>query len=139
MRDQTLAVAEPVAESAVASSAASVAPRSGRDHPQAHLRTVIAEVVYDELAGTAGGPSVRRLHPGAVIAELGIEATDFLDVIARLEGRYQMRFHESWLHSIRTCGDLIDCIARRMFDAADRAAAADLASSDGGEIGRAHV
>jgi 8-amino-7-oxononanoate synthase len=34
-----------------------------------------------------------------------------------------MRFREEWLVGIRTCGDLIECIADHMFDSADRAAA----------------
>ncbi len=124
MRDLSVAVAEPGISGVDRSTAVGEVDRGGRDHPQAHVRTVIAEVVYQELADTAGYRG-RQMHSRAVLVDLGIDAAGFEDVVARLEGRYQMRFHESWLTSIRTCGDLIDCIARRMFDAADRAAAAD--------------
>jgi 8-amino-7-oxononanoate synthase len=55
-----------------------------------------------------------------VLADAGIDEPRFLDAVTRIEGRYQMRFHPDWLRDIRTCDDLVDCIATRMFDAADR-------------------
>jgi 8-amino-7-oxononanoate synthase len=48
--------------------------------------------------------------------------------VTRIEGRYQMRFRDEWLHGLRTCGDLVECIAVRMFDEADRTADSGVAS-----------
>ena len=42
-----------------------------------------------------------------------------MDAVNRIEGRYQMRFCEEWLQGLRTCGDLIECVAVRMFDTVD--------------------
>jgi 8-amino-7-oxononanoate synthase len=125
VNDLDVAVAEPGLRSSGSLAFTDGLHHGDRGHPRAYLRTVIAEVVYDELAGTAGCRGRERMHPRAVLADLGVDDAGFQDVVGRLEGRYQMRFHESWLRSIRTCGDLIDCIARRMFDAADRAAFVD--------------
>jgi len=85
----------------------------------AHDREAIAGVVLDELnrARPTGG---RVINEGSTLTTCGIDAARFLDVIARIEGRYEMRFREEWLRGIRTSADLIDCVSARMFDAADR-------------------
>jgi len=89
----------------------------------AHSRLAITRLVIEELERARPVASRTRLEPGAALADAGIDATRFLDAVVRIEGRYQMRFREEWLRDVRTGDDLIDCVERRMFDAADRAAA----------------
>jgi 8-amino-7-oxononanoate synthase len=79
--------------------------------------------VLEELSRvSAAGPE--RLTPGCLLADMGIDEAAFLDAISRIEGRYEMRFRDEWLTDIRTCGDLVECIAVHMFDIVDRADAA---------------
>jgi 8-amino-7-oxononanoate synthase len=82
-------------------------------------KTAITRLVLEELAriqprGRRGGLSDR-----STLAEAGLDDSAFLDVVARIEGRYEMRFRDEWLRGIRTCGDLVDCIALHMVDAGD--------------------
>jgi 8-amino-7-oxononanoate synthase len=91
-----------------------------RDHPAAHTREVISRVVIAELERVLPATSRRPLSLRSSLVAAGIDEGRLADAIARLEGRYVMRFHEQWLAGIRTCGDLVDCVAERMFDAADR-------------------
>lgn len=98
-------------------------PVAVRDRPDAHGRRAISLVVLESLQQALPPDSVIRLGTHSVLRDSGIDADRFLDAIARIEGHYEMRFHASWLSGIRTCGDLIACVADRMFDAADRSAA----------------
>jgi len=98
-----------------------VAPTPGRDLPGAHRREVISGVVIAELERVLPPTSRRPLSPRSSLVAAGIDAGRLADAIARLEGRYVMRFCEEWLSEVRTCGDLVECVAERMFDAADRA------------------
>jgi 8-amino-7-oxononanoate synthase len=79
-------------------------------------------VVLEALESVRPSGSRQRLSASSLIADSGIDSDRFLDAISCLEGRYQMRFHASWLTGIRTCGDLMQRVADHMFDAADRAA-----------------
>jgi 8-amino-7-oxononanoate synthase len=88
--------------------------------PQAYSPEAIERVVFEELARVSPTASLRTLVPESSLAGCGVDTARFLDVITRIEGRYQMRFRDEWLHGMRTCQDLIDCIATRMFDEADR-------------------
>ena len=97
---------------------------SVRERPNAHGRAAIAEVVLDALERVRPAGGRWRLATNSVIADAGIDSDRFLDAITQLEGRYQMRFHASWLTGIRTCGDLMQRVADHMFDAADRAGSA---------------
>ncbi len=92
-----------------------------RMSPRSHSRESIERVVFEELARVSPTASIRTLVPESSLVGCGIDTARFLDVITRIEGRYQMRFRDEWLHGIRTCADLIECIAARMFDEADRA------------------
>ena len=92
-----------------------------RVRPRAHSREAIERVVFEELARVSPTVTLRTLVPESSLVGCGIDTARFLDVITRIEGRYQMRFRDEWLHGIRTCADLVDCIAARMFDEADRA------------------
>ena len=92
-----------------------------RMSPRSHSRESIERVVFEELARVSPTATIRTLVPESSLAGCGIDTARFLDVITRVEGRYQMRFCDEWLHGIRTCADLIECIAARMFDEADRA------------------
>jgi 8-amino-7-oxononanoate synthase len=89
----------------------------------AHSRVAITRLVIEELERVRPVTSRSRLEPAAALADAGIDAARFLDAVARIEGRYQMRFRDEWLHDVRTCDDLIDCVEQRMFDAADRSTA----------------
>jgi len=91
-----------------------------RGEPQAHSRPAIARIVLDELARVQSPARRGRLAATTTLLEAGIDPLGFLDAVTRIEGRYQMRFRDEWLTGIRTCGDLIGCIAEHMFDAADR-------------------
>ncbi|MFM7138658.1 MAG: aminotransferase class I/II-fold pyridoxal phosphate-dependent enzyme, partial [Planctomycetota bacterium] len=91
-----------------------------RDHPAAHTREVISRVVIAELERVLPPTSRRPLSLRSSLAAAGIDEGRLADALARIEGRYVMRFHEQWLANVRTCGDLVDCVAERMFDAADR-------------------
>jgi len=93
-----------------------------RERPNAHGRAAIAEVVLEALESVRPSGSRQRLSASSLIADSGIDSDRFLDAISWLEGRYQMRFHASWLTGVRTCGDLMQRVADHMFDAADRAA-----------------
>jgi 8-amino-7-oxononanoate synthase len=90
--------------------------------PRAHSREAIERVVFEELVRVSPTATLRTLVSESSLAGCGVDTARFLDVITRIEGRYQMRFRDEWLHGIRTCGDLVDCIAARMFDEADRTA-----------------
>lgn len=94
-------------------------------------KTAITRLVLEELA--RGLPRGRRgsLSDRSTFADAGLDASAFLDVVARLEGRYEMRFHDEWLRGIETCGDLVDCIARHMVDAGDPDTSADPLPSGG--------
>ena len=104
---------------------------SGGDRglPKAHARPAITRLVLEELARVRPAGAVRTLTPGSSLAEAGIDASEFMDAVSRIEGRYGMRFRDEWLREIRTCGDLIECIAVHMFDRLDRI---DLDGLDGG-------
>lgn len=93
-----------------------------RQRPGAHGRSAISEVVIETLEQVRPAGRPGRLSTHSSLAEAGIDSERFLDAVNRLEGRYQMRFHASWLVAVRTCGDLIEQVAEHMFDAADRAA-----------------
>ena len=94
-------------------------PSAARGEPKAASRLAITRLVLEELA--LSQPAARRtLTPGMTLAEAGVGPIRFLDAINRIEGRYQMRFREEWLEGIVTVGDLIECIAVRMFDSADQ-------------------
>ena len=92
-----------------------------RSRPRAHSREAIERVVFEEVARVSPTATIRTLVPESSLPGCGIDTARFLDVITRIEGRYQMRFRDEWLDGIRTCADLVDCIAIRMFDEADRA------------------
>jgi 8-amino-7-oxononanoate synthase len=110
-------------EGAVATSRSTGDRTRDRSQPRSHARSAITRLVLEELSRvSAGGPE--RLTPGCLLAEAGIDEAAFLDAISRIEGRYEMRFHDEWLADIRTCGDLVECIAVHMFDIVDRADAA---------------
>jgi len=91
-----------------------------RIQPRSHSRESIERVVFEEVARVSPTATLRTLVPESSLVGCGIDTARFLDVITRIEGRYQMRFRDEWLHGIRTCADLIECIAARMFDEADR-------------------
>ena len=93
-----------------------------RRRPRAHSRESIERVVFEELARVSPAAAIRTPVPESLLADCGVDAASFLDLVSRIEGRYQMRFRDEWLHGIRTVQDLVDCIAVRMFDAADRSA-----------------
>lgn len=99
-----------------------------RSRPQASSREAIERVVFEELASVSPTATIRTLSPESSLAGNGIDTARFLDVVTRIEGRYQMRFRDEWLHGLRTCGDLVECIAVRMFDEADRTADSGVAS-----------
>ncbi|MFM7207068.1 MAG: aminotransferase class I/II-fold pyridoxal phosphate-dependent enzyme [Planctomycetaceae bacterium] len=102
-----------------------------RGLPGAHGRAAIAEVVLETLEQVRPAGLLPRLATTTVIADAGIDADRFLDAVGVLEGRYEMRFHASWLTGIRTCGDLVERIAEHMFDAADRSEAPGAAAATG--------
>ena len=93
-----------------------------RGEAGAYSRESITGVVLEELARATPTPRLQSLTPGSSLAENGIDTVRFMDAVTCLEGRYQMRFREEWLRGIDTCGDLIECVSRRMFDDADRTA-----------------
>ncbi|NDC62858.1 MAG: aminotransferase class I/II-fold pyridoxal phosphate-dependent enzyme [Planctomycetia bacterium] len=74
----------------------------------------------EELSRVRPVGEVRPLTPGSALAEAGVGAAEFMDAVSRIEGRYGMRFRDEWLRDIRTCGDLVECIALHMFDPLDR-------------------
>jgi 8-amino-7-oxononanoate synthase len=88
-------------------------------------KTAITRLVLEELA--RGLPRGRRggLSDRSTFADAGLDDSAFLDVVARIEGRYEMRFRDEWLRGIQTCGDLVECIARHMVDAGDPDTSAD--------------
>jgi 8-amino-7-oxononanoate synthase len=93
-----------------------------RARPGAHTREAITPVVIRELERSLPPDSRRPLTLRSSLRAAGIDAVRLGDAISRIEGRYGMRFHDQWLAALQTCGDLVDCVAERMFDAADRAA-----------------
>ena len=88
---------------------------SGGDRglPKAHARPAITRLVLEELARVRPAGAVRTLTPGSSLAEAGIDASEFMDAVSRIEGRYGMRFRDEWLREIRTCGDLIESQFKR--------------------------
>ncbi|MDA0255425.1 MAG: aminotransferase class I/II-fold pyridoxal phosphate-dependent enzyme [Planctomycetota bacterium] len=104
--------------SGVSGSTEEVDPRA---RPGAHTREAITPVVIRELERSLPPDSRRPLSVRSSLMAAGIDAARLGDAITRIEGRYGMRFHEEWLIDVQTCGDLVQCVAERMFDAADRA------------------
>jgi 8-amino-7-oxononanoate synthase len=96
------------------------APLAVRNRPGAHLRASIARVVLAALEQALPPGRSQRLALTTVLADAGLDNERFLDAVTEIEGRYGMRFHASWLTGIRTGADLVDRVADRMFDAADR-------------------
>ena len=96
--------------------------QAARDLPAAHTREAIAAVVIGELERVMPPGTRRPLSVRSSLVAAGIDAGRLGDALARIEGRYGMRFREDWLAEVQTCGDLVDCVAERMFDAADRLA-----------------
>lgn len=94
--------------------------QAARDLPAAHTREAIAAVVIGELERVMPPGTRRPLSVRSSLVAAGIDAGRLGDALARIEGRYGMRFREDWLAEVQTCGDLVDCVAERMFDAADR-------------------
>jgi 8-amino-7-oxononanoate synthase len=107
--------------------ASTLAPTSAsapaRGEPLASSRQAITRLVLDELARVRPRGAHGPLTPGMSLAEAEVDPIGFLDAVNRIEGLYQMRFRDEWLAGIRTCGDLVGCIAEHMFDSADRALA----------------
>jgi len=91
-----------------------------RASPQAAARPAITRLVIEELCRVQPRGARQRVTPESSFVEAGIDAIGFMDAVNRIEGRYQMRFRDEWLEGVRTCGDLVDCIARHMFDSVDR-------------------
>ena len=91
-----------------------------RGMPGAYTRDAIGRVVLAELTRVRPSGSRGPLAAQTSLAGCGIDEVLLGDAVARIEGRYGMRFHQQWLAGLRTCGDLVDCVAERMFDAADR-------------------
>ncbi|NBV46511.1 MAG: aminotransferase class I/II-fold pyridoxal phosphate-dependent enzyme [Planctomycetia bacterium] len=83
-------------------------------------RAAIVRLVVAELDRVR--PRGPALAAHATLDELGVDGQRFLDAVNRIEGQYEMRFRDEWLARIRTCGDLVDCIATHMIDRADDAA-----------------
>lgn len=101
-------------------SATAVDEGGERDLPGAHTHEAIAGVVIGELERVMPSTARRPLLPRLSLVAAGIDEAALGDAVARIEGRYGMRFHAEWIAAINTCGDLVDCVAERMFDAADR-------------------
>ena len=93
-----------------------------REYPGAHTQTAIARVVIGELERVLPATARRPLTAQTSLSACGIDDVLLGDAVARIEGRYGMRFRAEWLALVRNCGDLVDCVAERMFDAADRTA-----------------
>jgi 8-amino-7-oxononanoate synthase len=83
-------------------------------------RAAIARLVLAELERVRPAAGHGRLDPDMALEAAGIDAARFLDVVSRIEGLYEMRFHDEWLRDVRTAADLVDCVEHRMLDAADR-------------------
>jgi 8-amino-7-oxononanoate synthase len=95
-------------------------PPRGREGHDACSRDAIAGVVLGELRRVMPATSRGPLSPRSNLVAAGIDALRLGDAVARIEGLYGMRFRDEWLTAIRTCADLVDCVAARMFDAVDR-------------------
>jgi 8-amino-7-oxononanoate synthase len=95
-------------------------------------RAAIVRLVVAELDRVR--PRGPALAAHATLVEVGVDGQRFLDAVNRIEGQYEMRFRDEWLARIRTCGDLVDCIAAHMIDRADDAASG---SADPGDAGAA--
>ncbi len=94
--------------------------RTGRDRPDDCSREAVACVVMAELERVMLPAAAGPLSTQSSLVDAGIDAGRLSDALVRIEGLYGMRFRAEWLASIHTCGDLIDCVSERMFDAADR-------------------
>ena len=82
-------------------------------------RAAIMRLVLEELARGQSPGRRGPLSDRSTFSEAGIDEDSFMDVVNRIEGRYEMRFRDDWLDEIRTCGDLVDCIAAHMVDEGD--------------------
>ena len=114
-------------------SAAAVDEGGERDLPGAHTHEAIAGVVIGELERVMPSTTRRPLLPRLSLVAAGIDEAALGDAVARIEGRYGMRFHAEWIAAINTCGDLVDCVAERMFDAADRSEDDDESGYESGD------
>jgi 8-amino-7-oxononanoate synthase len=83
-------------------------------------RAAIARLVIAELERARPATNRGGLDPAAALEASGIDRSRFLDAMSRIEGLFEMRFRDEWLRDIRTAADLVDCVERRMLDAADR-------------------
>ena len=96
-----------------------------RHQPHAASRQAITQLVLDAFQKVLPVGGAQSLNPLSSLQKAGITPTAFMDAVHRMEGLYQMRFHDEWLLGMQTCGDVIDCIAVHMFDAVDRAETID--------------
>ena len=87
--------------------------------PYAHTRDVIYEVVLNELSRVMPSSNQTPLTPQSILTDTGIDDVRLEDAIVRLQGSYGMRLHKEWILDIKTCEDLVTCIATRMFDTQD--------------------
>ena len=92
---------------------------SAGDFVRTRSRTAIMRIVLEELARVQSQGRRGPLSDRSTLSEAGIDESCFMDAVSRIEGRYEMRFRDDWLADIRTCGDLVDCIAAHMVDAGD--------------------
>jgi 8-amino-7-oxononanoate synthase len=95
-------------------------PADERGLPGAHTRVSIGRVVLAELERVLPAAGRRPLTAAMDLGACGIDDPLLADAVTRIEGRYGMRFRDEWLADVKTCGDLVECVAERMFDAADR-------------------
>lgn len=90
-----------------------------RPRVRSTLRRSVERMVVRELSRVRSGRGPSPLTPRTLLADAGIDLGRLLDATCRIEGHYQMRFHDEWLRDVRTVGDLIGCVVARMFDGLD--------------------
>lgn len=99
--------------------------RGSETFVRSRSKTAITRLVVEEL-GRVQAPGRRGgLSDRSTLADAGVDDAAFLDAVTRIEGHYGMRFRDEWIERIRTCGDLVDCIARHMVDPGDPDTAAE--------------
>lgn len=69
----------------------------------------VLEIIAERLSVTTEDISV-----DTVIAEMGIDSLDLLDVLSTLEQEYEIEFDNNNIEQLATIGDVVDYIKREL-------------------------
>jgi len=97
-------------------------PRSGNGDPAARMKKT-GEIVLEEVRKVAKDRAA-GLDLDTVIAEIGLDSLERMEILASIEERFGGRFPEEIYPDLETCRDLIEAVERYLVGGEVQAAAA---------------